>query len=192
MATKQSDHGVTAQKVISGVILLSVVILGVLALLFFWSKIMMPGDLAAYSLPLVAAIAGAAATFNPCGLPALPGFLTFLGGSSGTVGVRRRLGLSLLASLGAMSVVLILGVVVALAGAGTKDLIAPNFRWVQLAVGVLLISVATLHLTGYTARLPLVGRVMALGSRMWEGAIGRPSPRSSYLFGGGFVLVGVG
>lgn len=180
-------------KVGAGILLLAVVIAGVLALLFFVKQLLGPGDFASLSLPVVAFMAGLAATFNPCGLPALPGFLTFMGGSGqGKTGVRRQAGLSLATSVGAMSLVIILGVIVAFAGAGTKGLIAPYFRWVQLVVGLFLIGLATLHLMGQTSRLPLVGPIMGVGSRMWEGAMGRPTPRSSYLFGAGFVAVGVG
>ena len=132
-----------------------------------------------------------AATFNPCGLPALPGFITFLGGGEQT-SAGRRLGRSTAVSFGAMTLVIALGIIVAIVGGGTKDLIAPNFRWVQLGVGTFLVALATLHLTGRFDSLPLVGPVMGLGSRVLEGAVNRPSPRGSYLFGAGFVLVGVG
>ena len=91
-----------------------------------------------------------------------------------------------------MSLLIALGIIVPALGAGTKDLIAPNFRWVQLGVGVFLVAVAVLHMTGQSSRLPLVGQTMGLGSRVWEGALGNPTPRGSYLFGAGFVLVGVG
>ena len=179
------------RRVVSGGLPLAVAIGGIAALLYFWSQLLRPGDLGSLSLPVVAFTAGVAATFNPCGLPVLPGFLAFMGGGGGA-GARRRAGLSLAASLGAMSLVIVLGIIVGLAGAGTKGLIAPNFRWVQLAVGLFLIGLATLHLMGQTTRLPLVGPIMGLGSRVWEGAMGRPTPRGSYLFGAGFVLVGVG
>ena len=178
------------QSLGAGLILLAVVTGGVLVLLYFWSQLLRPGDLNAIALPLVALVAGVAATFNPCGMPALPGFLAFGGG--GGIGVRRRAGLGLAASLGAMSLLIALGIIVAVVGAETKELIAPNFRWVQLGVGVFLVAVAVLHLTGQTSRLPLVGQMMGLGSRAWEGALGKPTPRGSYLFGAGFVLVGVG
>jgi hypothetical protein len=49
-----------------------------------------------------------------------------------------------------------------------------------------------MHLTGRASRLPLLGRVMGLGSRAWDGAMGKPTPRGGYLFGVGFVAVGVG
>ncbi len=176
----------------TGLLLLAVVAGGVLALLYFWNELLRPGDLNAVSLPLVALVAGVAATFNPCGLPALPGFLAFGGGSGQSAKLGRRFGLSLAVALGALTIVVALGVIVAIVGSGTKGLISPYFRWVQLAVGVFLIGVAALHLAGQTSRLPLVGRVMGLGSRMWEGAMGTPTPRGSYLFGAGFVAVGVG
>ena len=184
---------IAARTVIPGVLLVAVVTGGVMALLFFWNQLLKPDDLGAASLPVVAFVAGVAATFNPCGLPALPGFLTLAGGSDEGVGVRRRAGLSLAVSLGAMSLVIALGIIVAFVGAGTKGLIAPYFRWVQLSVGLALISLAIGHIMGQTERLPLVGRIMALGSRMWEGSMGgRPTARGSYLFGAGFVAVGAG
>ncbi|MCH8008866.1 MAG: hypothetical protein IIC91_08370 [Chloroflexi bacterium] len=184
---------IAARTVIPGVLLVAVVTGGVMALLFFWNQLLKPDDLGAASLPLVAFVAGVAATFNPCGLPALPGFLTLAGGSDEGIGFRRRSGLSLAVSLGTMSLVIVLGIIVAFVGAGTKGLIAPYFRWVQFAVGLSLIGLAGLHLIGQTERLPLVGRIMTLGSRVWEGSMGaRPTARGSYLFGVGFVAVGAG
>jgi cytochrome c biogenesis protein CcdA len=179
------------QRAISLVLLPAVAAGGIATLLFFWNQLLKPGELSSISLPMVALVAGVAATFNPCGLPALPGFITFMGGGEQT-SAGRRLGLSTSVSLGAMSLVVALGIVVAIVGGGTKDLVAPNFRWVQLAVGLFLVTLAGLHLTGRTESLPLLGPVMGLGSRVWEGAVSRPTPRGSYLFGAGFVLVGVG
>ena len=190
MSADSTTSSLMLQRIGAGVIFVAVVTAGVLVLLYFWSQLLRPGDLNAFSLPLVAFIAGIAATFNPCGLPALPAFLAFGGGRE--IGVRHRAGLGLGSSLGAMSLLIVLGIIVAFLGAGTKELIAPNVRWVQLGVGLFLVAVAVLHLTGQTSRLPLVGQIMGLGSRAWEGAMGKPTPRSSYLFGAGFVLVGVG
>ncbi len=179
-----------AHAIGAGVLLVLVVAGGVLALLYFWNELLRPGDLNAVSLPLVAFVAGIAATFNPCGLPALPGFLAF--GRGNEAGLERRVGLSLAVGLGALTVVAARGIIVAIAGSGTKGVIAPYFRWVQLTVGVFLILMAGMHLTGQSSRLPLLGRVMGLGSRAWEGAMGAPTPRGGYLFGAGFVAVGVG
>ena len=190
MAVKEASR-TGAISALSLVLLVAVAIGGVATLLFFWNQLLKPGELSSISLPVVALVAGVAATFNPCGLPALPGFLTFLGGGK-DASAGRRLGLSLSVSLGAMTLVIALGILVAFVGSGTKGLIGPNFRWVQLGVGIFLVSLAVLHLAGRTERLPLVGPVMGLGSRVWEGALGNPTPRGSYLFGAGFVLVGVG
>ncbi len=202
MAAKQTFPGATVRRTIPAVLLLGLVSGGVAALLFFWNELLKPDEFGAASLPLVAFVAGVAATFNPCGLPALPGFLTFTGASDQAAGLGRRSGLSLGASLGAMSVVIVFGVIVAFAGAGSKgliapyfrwvQLIAPYFRWVQLGVGLALIGLAALHLMGQTERLPLVGRIMGVGSHVWDRAMDRPTPRGSYLFGAGFVLVGAG
>ncbi len=184
--------GTLRRTISAGLLLLGVVAGGVLILLYFWNQLLRPGDLNAISLPLVAFVAGIAATFNPCGLPALPGFLAFGGDNNNALGLGRRSGLSLATAVGAMTIIIVLGIIVAIVGTGTKGLIAPYFRWVQLAVGLFLVSVAVLHLGGQTSRLPLVGQVMGMGSRIWEQAMGRPTPKGSYLFGAGFVMVGVG
>ena len=79
---------------------------GVAVLLFFWTQLLRPDDLGAASLPLVAFVAAIASTFNPCGLPALPGFFTFTGsGQDLSRGRRSRLSLSV--SLGAISIILL-------------------------------------------------------------------------------------
>ncbi len=54
---------------------------GVIVALFFVEKLLLAGNLGALSLPVVALVGGVASTFNPCGLPALFGFLAFGGGA---------------------------------------------------------------------------------------------------------------
>ena len=176
----------------SGVLLVAVIAAGLAALVFFWNEVVGRDDFSAVSLVFVAALAGVAATFNPCALPALPAFLTFAGAGGATPGRGRRIRSSSATALGAMSVVVVVGVIVGLAGAGTKSLIAPYFRWVQLGVGIFLIGVATFHLLGFTHRLTFVGPVMSFGSRVWDRAMRQKTSGSSYLVGAGFVLVGVG
>lgn len=176
----------------SGVLLVAVIAAGLAALVFFWNEVVGRDDFSAVSLVFVAALAGVAATFNPCALPALPAFLTFAGAGGATPERGRRTRSSLATALGAMSVVVVVGVIVGLAGAGTKSLIDPYFRWVQLGVGIFLIGVATFHLLGFTHRLTFVGPVMSFGSRVWDRATRQKTSGSSYLVGAGFVLVGVG
>jgi len=156
---------------------------GVLTLLYFFHALWFGHNLGALSLPLLALVGGTAATFNPCALPALPGFLAL-----GTQD--RRPGPSVAAAIGAIAVVFVLGAFVAAVGVEVQDLVAPRFRGLQLAAGLLLVLLAGLHLMGQAHRLPLVSPLTALGSRIWEKALARPSWPSSVLLGAGFVAVG--
>lgn len=155
----------------SGAAFVAVSGLGLAALLFFVKELLRPDDLNELALPVVALTAGVAATFNPCGLPALPGFLTFIGGAGGASARGRRFRLSVSTSLGAASVVMLLGLVVALAGGGAKGIVAPYVSAVQLVVGLTLVLLAVLHLAGKTEGLPLLGPVMSAGSHLWDRSV---------------------
>ncbi len=185
------DVGRSPRHAASIVALILVVGGGIATLLFVWHTILEPDDLGLASLPVVAFVAAVASAFSPCGLPALPAFLTF-SGAGANVSLRRRSGLALSVSGGAVAVVLVFGVVVAAAGAGTDGLVSPHLRWVQLALGVGLIGLAVLHFAGRSERLPLIGRVIALGGRAWDASMERPTPRGGFLFGAGYVAVGAG
>ena len=189
---KTVARSTTKIAAISTFALLALPVGGVTVLLVFWTQFLRADDLGKASLPLVAFIAGVAATFNPCGLPTLPGFLALMGEDAQGSKLRRRASMSLGASLGAMTLVAILGIIVAIVGGGTKGLIEPYFRWVQMGVGIFLVTLAFMHIFDKTANMPLVGPVMKVGGLMWNHAIGKPTMKGSYIFGGGFVLVGVG
>lgn len=186
--------------------LLLLAAIGIFALLYFWTQLLKPGNLGTLSLPVVAFVAGLAATFNPCALPALPAFLTLMSAGDmpsptssrmqrktrgGNLG-RSRLALDLSTGLGAIALVLLLGLLVSLLGESTKAFVRDNFRWVQLSVGLFLVVIAGLHLLGQTTRLPFVAPLVAKGHQIWEDAVRDPSPRGGFLFGAGYVLVGVG
>lgn len=165
---------------------------GVAALLYFWTQLLRPGELGGASLPLVALAAGVASTFNPCSLPALPGFLAASSTGTGS-GSRKRLSLdSAAAAGGAVTVILVFGIIVAALGAGSKEAVGPYTRWVQLAVGIFLIALAVLHIANKTSGLPGLNRVVHVGSKMWDAALTRPSLRGRYIFGAGYVAVGAG
>jgi cytochrome c biogenesis protein CcdA len=162
---------------------------GVVVLIFFAGRLLMMHRLDTVSLPLLAVVAAAAATFNPCALPALPAFFSVgTGGAEGGLSRRARLGLAM--SLGAMSVVLVFGVVVAWLGMQAQMLVAVHFGWVQIVAGVILVGLAMVHLLGLTGRLPLMGRITAMGGRLWDRALARPNDVGAFLFGAGFVAVG--
>lgn len=193
MTNPDSVRGLTAgQRVVSAGAFLALITAGITGLVVFGAMLVQPERAASFGLVVVAFAAGVAATFNPCGLPALPGFLTFIGGTGEGIGAGRRSVLSAAASCGAMSMVVGFGIVVALVGAATTDLMAIHFRWGHLGVGAFLMAMATMHLLGRTHHFPLVSRVVQLGSRMWDGAMGKPTSRSAYAFGAGFVAIGGG
>lgn len=193
MQLQHSAVGDRLTRAVWGVLLFQLSAAGVFMLLYFWRHVLHAEDFASLGLPVVATAAAIASTFNPCSLPALPGFIAASGAAAGEeVGLARRLRLSAAASLGAATVVAALGVLVALVGSRTKDLVEPNFRWVQLVVAIVLVALGGLHLAGRTSRLPLVGSMVGLGSRAWEAAIGKPTTRSSFVWGAGFVGIGAG
>lgn len=180
------------QRIASAALLVAVAVAGVAVLLVFWNTVMPSEDFASLSLPVVAMVAAVAATFNPCSLPALPGFVAAAGAAGGEATARRRLQLSLAAAVGAAAVVVALGVLLAVAGAGITSVVELRFRWVQLVVGLFLVAVAVLHLAGKTSGLPLVGSVVGAGNRVWEAGMERPGIRSSLAWGAGFVAIGGG
>ena len=174
------------------VLLLEVVGYGVFGLLYFWEDVLPFRGFRDLSLPLVALVAGIASTFNPCALPALPAFVAATSSAGEQVPRRERLRLSAAAGAGAAAVVALLGLLVAAAGSRTGDLVGERFRWVPLAVGILLIVVAALHLAGRTSRFPMVRSATALGSRVWDAVAGSRSTGSSFGWGAGFVAIGAG
>lgn len=191
-AVRTLDAGGKVARALWGVLLVEWCAAGVFVLLFFWNEVLNAEDFASLSLPLVAVVAGVASTFNPCSLPALPGFVVATGAAGAEPGPGRRARTSAAAALGASGVVVALGLVVAVAGDRTKNLIEPHFRWVQLVVGVVLVGLAGLHLAGRTSSLPAIGRVTGLGGRAWDAAVGKSGVRSSVAWGAGFVAIGAG
>jgi cytochrome c biogenesis protein CcdA len=162
---------------------------GVVVLILFAGRLLMMHRLDTVSLPFLAVVAAAAATFNPCALPTLPAFFT-LGAGAGAERWPNRARLALAISLGAMSVVVVFGIVVAWLGMEAQMLVAVHFGWVQIGGGLLLVGLALVHLLGLAGRLPLMGRITALGGRLWDRALARPNGVGAFLFGAGFVAVG--
>ncbi len=164
---------------------------GYLAFVAFMRQVLMPQAFGTFGLPLIVVAAATAATFSPCSLPALPGFVTLM--SAGSIpSLKHAVRVCLSAASGAVSVVVLIGLGVAVVGAGVKTVFSPYVRVLDMAIGVFLIAIALLHFLGWTTYLPLVKRITGLGSDIWERAIGKPTGRTAYLFGSGFVAVGVG
>jgi cytochrome c biogenesis protein CcdA len=161
---------------------------GVLLLVYFTSRMLMVGRLGLLSLPLMAVVGGVASAFNPCALPALPGFLMFCGGPRQPL--RQRAAIALAAGGGAFVVVTAILGVVAVLGMEAQLLVAPKFGGAQVCFGLVMILLAAAHLLGMAPRLPLVDKMTAAGSRLWDAAVERPNPSGAFLFGAGFLAVG--
>ncbi len=172
--------------------LVSLPVIGVIALLVFVNTLLRPGQLDSWSLPLVAIAAGLAATFDPCALPSVPGLIAgFATGKN--LSTRARFRASAAASLGAMSVVALIGLLIALLGSATGATLSPYSRWVQLVAGTGLALVATTHLARKMTNIPFSGRIIAVGDRLWEKATTGPlSFRRAAALGAGFVGIGFG
>lgn len=173
--------------------------LGYLAFLAFVKGILVPGEFAAYGLAITAVAAGTASFFSPCAFTVLPSYIAFAGGSRAQGG-RPELGQALLggtaASLGVVTAVSALGLVVAVLGTGvgasfsiTGDDPSRAAQGFRIAVGAFVISMGLVHLLDWSHRAPLVGRVASWAVRVQpEGG----SLRSLYAYGAGYALVGVG
>jgi cytochrome c biogenesis protein CcdA len=160
---------------------------GIAGLLVFWYRLFEPVEFDAFSLPVVALVGGIAATFNPCALPALPGFLAG-GGRTPSAGGRRVSALA--ASAGAATIALVFGAAVAIFGATAEAVLEPPVHGVQLTLGLAIAALAFLHIVDRADVIPLVRRLSGVGTRLWDAAMRRPSRRASYVFGGAFLAVG--
>lgn len=154
-------------------------------LLFFWYRLFGPVEFDAVSLPVVALVGGVAATFNPCALPALPGFL-----ARGRRPGEKSWPSALAACAGAATVVLAFGAVIAALGAAAEHAIEPPIHAFQLALGLVIAAFVLVHLANRADVIPLARTVAAFGARCWDAAMRRPGRRASYVFGAAFVAVG--
>ncbi|MCH8849349.1 MAG: hypothetical protein IIC89_00825 [Chloroflexi bacterium] len=173
--------------------------LGYLAFLGFVKGILVHGEFAAYGLAITAVAAGTASFFSPCAFTMLPSYLGLAGGGQMPDDVpelRLTLVRGIAASVGVVTTVSLLGLLLAALGAGIgtnlsitgedPSLAAKGFR---IAVGAFVTSMGLMHLLGWSHRAPLVGRVTSWAVRVQpEGG----SLRSLYAYGAGYALVGLG
>ena len=174
--------------------------LGYLGFLTFVRNILMPGEFATYGLIITTVAAGTASFFSPCSFTVLPSYISFA--SSGQDAERDKrfhnaLKNGVVAALGVVTVVAILGALIGLLGTGigtdlsiTGTNPSPVAMSLRIAIGAFVLSMGLVHITGQTHRVPFLGRIAALAIRA-EGE-GRPSLRSVYAYGAGYVVVGIG
>lgn len=175
--------------------------LGYLAFLAFVKGILATQEFASYGLVFTTVAAATASFFSPCSFTVLPSYLAFAGGgdastNSGSTWTALRNGL--VAGLGVITTVAILG---ALFGGLGSSIIGPGLsitspnpsiaaRALRIAIGTIVFSMGLLHLLNLSHRIPLLGKVAALAIQAQGEA--KPSLRTVYAYGAGYVLVGIG
>ena len=174
--------------------------LGYLGFLAFVKGLLMPNEFAAYGLILTTIAAATASFFSPCSFTVLPSYIAFAGSGNDVEPGRRFQNAfknGLVAALGVITVVAVLGALIGLLGTGVGSGLSitgsdPSnlAKALRIAIGVFLISMGVLHIMDLSHRIPLAGRISAWAIRA-EGE-GGPSLRSVYGYGAGYVLVGVG
>ncbi len=174
--------------------------LGYLGFLAFVKGLLMPNEFAAYGLLLTTIAAATASFFSPCSFTVLPSYIAFAGSRNDVEPGRRfqdALKNGLVAALGVITVVAVLGALIGALGTGVgSDLSITGSdpsalaKGLRMAIGAFLISMGVLHIMDLSHRIPLVGRISAWAIQA-EGE-GGPSLRSVYGYGAGYVLVGVG
>ncbi|MCH8296859.1 MAG: hypothetical protein IH873_02215 [Chloroflexi bacterium] len=174
--------------------------LGYLGFLAFVKGLLMPNEFAAYGLLLTTIAAATASFFSPCSFTVLPSYIAFAGSGNDVEPGRRfqsALKNGLVAALGVITVVAVLGALIGALGTGVgSDLSITGSdpsalaKALRIAIGAFLISMGVLHIMDLSHRIPLLGRISAWAIQA-EGE-GGPSLRSVYGYGAGYVLVGVG
>jgi cytochrome c-type biogenesis protein len=159
-------------------------------------------DLSNANLYLLAVVAGFASFFSPCAFPLLPSYLSFYyrAGQDKTAvspGIGRGLKLGLSSALGVMSFVLVLGVVIAILGAGAGKSLSISgpepsqfVRGFRGVVGLILLTLGIMQLTGRNLKPKFVD-VFAYRTRPQRDGT-RSAAATLYLYGLGYNAAGMG
>ena len=182
------------------VMLLALGGLGYLGFLAFVKGILMPGEFTAYGLVVTTVAAATASFFSPCSFTVLPSYIAFT--SSGQdlrpeERLQAALKNGLVAALGVITVVAVLGVLIGALGTGIGSQLSitgsdpsTTAQALRIIIGAFVLSMGLLHIMDLSHHIPLLGRVSSWAIRT-EGE-GASSLRSVYAYGAGYVLVGVG
>lgn len=158
--------------------------------------------LSSANLYIFAMVAGVASFFSPCAFPLLPSYFSFYQraarrseGTTASFGVAVSLGLT--AALGVMTFAVILGLVIALLGAGVAQGLsisssAPSIfvRAFRGVVGALLVTLGIAQLLGWNLKPRLVDALAFYTRPKRDGSMGSGS--SLYLYGLGYNAAGMG
>jgi len=178
------------------VILVAATVGGYAGFLVFLTRVM--PEVSAFGLALVALIAGVAGFFNPCAFPLLPAYL------GGFYLEKRDLPLEpkdifrsgLAATLGVITFNILLGIALALLGAGfgasfgiTTATPNPYVRWLRGLVGVFLTYLGWSHAAGRGNPFVFLGHLVQPRIAGEQEASGF---KKFYSYGFGYTLLGIG
>jgi len=184
-----------------GLLLFALAVVAIGGYLAFRQFVQAP-DWSAYNLYALAVVAGIASFFSPCAFPLLPGYLSFyyLAGSDESgerPGITRALGSGLTAALGVITFNMILGVAIALLGAGVAKALClacpqPNVvvRLFRGGLGGLLLTLGVVQVAGWSLKPGFVD-ALAWRTRPRREVI-RSAAASLYLYGLGYNAAGMG
>ena len=197
------DRGAVNASIIFAILavfLLALGGVGYLGFLAFVKGLLAPREFAAYGLLLTTLAAATASFFSPCSFTVLPSYIAFAGSGEDFGRVRKfrnALQRGLVAALGVVTAVALLGVLIGSLGTGVgADLSITGSdpstaaRAIRIAIGAFVLSMGLIHILGLSQRIPLLGRISSLAIQA-EGD-GGSSLRSTYAYGAGYVLVGIG
>lgn len=151
---------------------------------------------AAWGLVPIAVAAGAATFFNPCSFPLLPGYLTHYYQEASRMGSTRPARLGWAAAGGVVTFTVILGLLIALAGAGVAAGLGlataqPSVATIafRVAVGSLLVTLGAMSIAGFAFHRSVARHGLALGLQRSEA---HGAARKVFLYGFGYNAVGIG
>jgi len=158
-------------------------------------------DLAGFNLYLLALVAGTASFFSPCAFPLLPSYFSFYylteQKETASPGAGRALKLGLASAAGVMSFVLVLGLLIALLGAGAGKSLSISgpepsqfVRVFRGAVGAILLTLGVAQLTGRNLKPKFVDAFAYRTRPQREGK--RSAAANLYLYGLGYNAAGMG
>ncbi len=170
-------------------ILISVVLGGYFSFRFFVTSV--AGDFGAFTLFIVAVLAGVAVFFSPCSFPFIPVYLTKYYEIKSSQ-KKHPLTLGIFASLGLLTFNILLGLAIAILGAGFGRSLSltgqdPNIavRWIRIIVGAFLLYVGFSNITGRGLNLHFLTPKITMKDKI--------NPlKTMYRYGFLYTLIGIG
>ncbi len=179
-------------------LILAVIALGYAGFRYFATAVMPQPD--AYTLPLLAVIAGIASFFSPCAFPLLPSYLSFYaeagGNSTRPVRSARTLELGVAAAAGVLTFTLMLGIIIGLLGISTGQALSISgpepsgfVLWFRAGVGVTLVALGLAQWFNFNLK-PSIADKLAWSTR--PNRQGDGGATTLYLYGLGYTAAGMG